>query len=133
MRIMRYFTYIAPLLLVAIGARAQTVYHVNIKLEGMIDRLVNNNGDPREIFALREEYTLAMAGRKLDSLGKIVDYCNADYLSPPNVFDVHAALHFNKRTPVECLELHRSTFGDRASAMVFTAFAPMASRVSTIR
>jgi hypothetical protein len=83
--------------------------------EGMIDRLLHNNGDPREVFALREEYNLAMAGRKLDSLGKIVEYYNADYLSPPNFFDCHAALHFNKRTPIECLELHLYSLhqGDR--------------------
>jgi len=34
---MRYFNYMALLLLLAGGAQAQTVYHVNVKLEGMID------------------------------------------------------------------------------------------------
>lgn len=89
--------------------------HIKEMYEGMIDRLVNNHGDPREVFALREEYNLAMAGRKLDTVGKIVDYYNASYLSPPHFFDCHAALHFNKRTPVECLELHLYSLhqGDR--------------------
>ena len=37
MRIMRYLNYMALLLLLAGNAQAQTVYHVNIKPEGMID------------------------------------------------------------------------------------------------
>ena len=34
---MRHLTHIAALLLLATSARAQTVYHINVKLEGMID------------------------------------------------------------------------------------------------
>ena len=105
-------------------------HYVKEMYEGMIGRLVNNNGDPREVFALREEYSLALSGRKFDTLGGIMSYYNADYLSPPNFFDCHAALHFNKRTPVECLELHLYALhqGDRRY-FVHTADSTMRQRL----